>query len=194
MFESSDMLFVTVFGKADALGGLDDDERSDQDLCRRRTRCGLRGGYGCRRGYGRSSAIYGRDDRRACRRRIYNQFANQPHVDRLSLWADAGLSIGLRGARRDAWCRRFFVWLLIVWAGESFRSRTLMIKTDRLGSYRSRIGDGAQSRAAAGDAERPDRSPFETTSLLAGTTRRRRKIGTRRHTRSLHGPLAAWGL
>jgi hypothetical protein len=35
-----------------------------------------------------------------------------------------------------------------------------------------------------------DRPPLETTSLLAGTTlRRRKKIGTRRHTRSC--PLAA---
>jgi pimeloyl-ACP methyl ester carboxylesterase len=38
-----------------------------------------------------------------------------------------------------------------------------------------------------------DRPPLKTTSLLAGTTLRRRKIGTRRHTRSLHGPLAARG-
>src|SRR5262249_31162884 len=38
-----------------------------------------------------------------------------------------------------------------------------------------------------------DRPPRKTTSLLAGTTLRRRKIGTRRHTRSLHGPLAARG-
>ena len=39
-----------------------------------------------------------------------------------------------------------------------------------------------------------DRPPLETPSLLAGTTLHRRKIGTRRHTRSLHGPLAARGL
>ena len=38
-----------------------------------------------------------------------------------------------------------------------------------------------------------DRPPLKTTSLLAGTTLRRRKIGTRPHTRSLHGPLAARG-
>src|SRR5215831_2564696 len=34
----------------------------------------------------------------------------------------------------------------------------------------------------------------QTTSLPAGTTLRRRKIGTRRHTRSLHGPLPPGGL
>src|SRR5262245_4186780 len=38
-----------------------------------------------------------------------------------------------------------------------------------------------------------DRPPLKTTSLLAGTTLRRRKFSTRRHTRSLHGPLAARG-
>src|SRR5262249_54898992 len=38
-----------------------------------------------------------------------------------------------------------------------------------------------------------DRPPLKTTSLLAGTTLRRRKNGTRRHTRSSHGPLAARG-
>ena len=38
-----------------------------------------------------------------------------------------------------------------------------------------------------------DRPPLKTTSLLAGTTLRRRKIGTRRHTRSLHGPLPPGG-
>ena len=39
-----------------------------------------------------------------------------------------------------------------------------------------------------------DRPPLKTTSLLAGTTLRRRKIGTRPHTRSLHGPLPPGGL
>src|SRR5215510_5322923 len=38
-----------------------------------------------------------------------------------------------------------------------------------------------------------DRPPLETPSLLA-ERRCVRKIGTRRHTRSLHGPLAARGL
>src|SRR5262245_6469211 len=38
-----------------------------------------------------------------------------------------------------------------------------------------------------------DRPPLKTTSIVAGTTLHRRKIGTRRHTRSLHGPLAARG-
>src|SRR5262249_43719241 len=82
----------------------------------------------------RSSAIHGRDDRRACGRRIYNQFGDQPLVVRLSLWADAGLSIGLHDVRRDARCRRL-AWPLIVCAvcaGEFIRSRTFMIKTDRL--------------------------------------------------------------
>jgi hypothetical protein len=86
---------------------------------------------GCRRGDDRSSAIHGRDDRRARGRRIYNQLADQPYVDRLSLWADPGLGIGLHDARRDVRCRRFFVWLLIVWAGEPIRSRTFMIKKNR---------------------------------------------------------------
>jgi hypothetical protein len=39
-----------------------------------------------------------------------------------------------------------------------------------------------------------DRPPLETTSLLAGTTLRRRKIGTRRDTRALHSPLPPEGL
>jgi hypothetical protein len=137
MSESSNMLFVTVFGKADALGDLTTTNAVTKTLAAAGLAVGFAAATAVAEG-DRSSAIHGRDDRRACGRRIYNQLAHQPYVVRLSLWADAGLSIVLHDVRRDVWCRRFFVWQLIVWAGESLRSWTLMIKTDRLGSYRSR--------------------------------------------------------
>lgn len=97
------------------------DKHFEHDLRGRGNGCGLCGGCGCRQGHERSSAIHGRDDRLACGRRICNRFAHRPYVDRLSVWADAGLGIGLHYVRHDARCRRSFV-------GESFRLRTFLIR------------------------------------------------------------------
>jgi hypothetical protein len=86
MFESSNMLFVTVYGKADALGDL----TTTNAATKRRNRCGLRGGYGCRRRDDPSCAINGRDDRQACGRRIYNQFATRTRgVPAFAAWPAA---------------------------------------------------------------------------------------------------------
>jgi len=44
------MLFVTMFGKADALGDLTTTNAVTETFAGAGNRCGLRGGYGCRRG------------------------------------------------------------------------------------------------------------------------------------------------
>ena len=124
MSESSNTLFVTVLGKADALG----------DLTTTNAMTNTFAGAGLAVGFAAAAAVAEGTTAAApytdaISDGLYNQFADQPYVDGLSLWGDAGLSIGLHDVRRDARCRRFFVWLLIVWAGESFRSWTFMIKS-----------------------------------------------------------------
>jgi hypothetical protein len=102
MSESSNMLFVTVYGKADALGNLTTTNAATETFAGAGLAVGFAAATAVAEGDDRSSAIHGRDDRRACERRIYNQFADQPYVVRLSLWADAGLTISLHDVRRDA--------------------------------------------------------------------------------------------
>jgi hypothetical protein len=89
---------------------------------------------GCRRADDRSSTIHGRDDRWVCGRRIYNQFADLsfdfPYGPTPVSVSVSTMFVATRGVGGD-----FFVWLLIVWAGESFRSWTFYDqKSDRLGS------------------------------------------------------------
>jgi hypothetical protein len=138
MSVSSNMLFVTVFGKADALG----------DLTATNAVTNTFAGAGSAVGFAAATAI------------AEGTTASAPYTDATTAGlADGGfitssetshmsfdfpygptpvsLSVSTTFVSDVRW-RRFFVWLLIVWAGESFRSRALIIKTDRSGSYRSR--------------------------------------------------------
>jgi hypothetical protein len=121
MFANNNMLLM-LYGKSDALGDVTA-TTANLRWCGNRwgLRCGRRCNYGCRQGYDRGSATYGRDDPLACRRRKFNQFAQQQCIVRLTVWDDAGVVIVLRDVRLDLGSRRCFV-------GESFRLRTLIIR------------------------------------------------------------------
>jgi hypothetical protein len=103
MFESSNMLFVTVFGKADALGDLTTTNAVTKTFA----------GAGLAVGFAAATAV------------AEGTTAAAPYTDAttggvadggfitslrtshtsIDLWADAGLSIGLHDVRRDARCR-----------------------------------------------------------------------------------------
>jgi hypothetical protein len=118
MSESSNMVFVAMFGEAAALGDLTTTNAVTMTFAGPGMAVGLAAATAVAAGT-TAAAPYTDATTAGLADGGFITSSQTGHiVDRLSLWADAGpLSIDLHDVRRDARCRRFFVWLLIVWAG-----------------------------------------------------------------------------
>jgi hypothetical protein len=85
MFESDNTLFVTVYGNAHSLGDLTATDAITKTFAGGGVAIGFAGATAVAEGTTAAAPIHGRDDRLACGRRIYNQFAHQRSLDRLFL-------------------------------------------------------------------------------------------------------------
>ena len=124
MFESSNMLFVTVHGTADALGDL----TTTNAVTKTFAGAGMAAGFAVATAVAEgttAAAPYTDATTDGLADGAFITISQTSHMS-TPVWADPGLGIGFHDVRHG--CRRFFVWLLIVWAGEFIRSRTFLIK------------------------------------------------------------------
>ena len=134
MFANNNMLFVMLNGKSDALGDLTATNTSTKTFAGAGNAgshtVGLAVATAFAEGTTAAAPYTDATTNWLGVRRIFNQFAQRQCIVRLAVWADTSLAIDLLDVRHDLGSRRCLV-------GESFRLRTLMIRSRNLCAPRS---------------------------------------------------------